>query len=80
MTVHRLPALLVMVLLLASCDSGSGSAVGNPGSSDDGSLQSVLDQARAGHNVPAVATVLIEGNTIIEIGVMIRCYEASRNP
>lgn len=29
----------------------------------------MLDQVRTGHNVPAVAAVLIEGNSIVEIGV-----------
>ena len=69
MTVHRLPALLVLIVLLASCSSGGGSAVGDPGSPNDGSLQSVLDQARTAHGVPAVAVVLIEGDSIVEIGV-----------
>jgi len=69
MTVCRLSTLLVYGLLVASCGGGGGSAVGDPGSSNDGSLQSVLDEARAGHKVPAVAALLIEGNTIIEIGV-----------
>lgn len=69
MTFHRLPASLVLVLLLASCGGSGGSAVSDPGNPDDGNLQSVLDQVRTGHNVPALATVLIEGNSIVEIGV-----------
>jgi CubicO group peptidase (beta-lactamase class C family) len=69
MTVQRLPTLLVLVLLLASCGGGGGSVVADPGNPNDGTLQSVLDQVRTGHNVPAVAAVLIEGNSIVEIGV-----------
>jgi CubicO group peptidase (beta-lactamase class C family) len=69
MTVHRLPALLLLILLLASCSSDDGSAISDPGRPNDGSLQSVLNQARTAHSVPAVAVVLIEGDSIVEIGV-----------
>lgn len=69
MTSHRLPILLAISLLLAACGGGGGSVVANPGNPNDGTLQTVLDQVRTGHNVPAVAAVLIEGNTIVEIGV-----------
>jgi CubicO group peptidase (beta-lactamase class C family) len=69
MTVQRLVVLLTLILPLISCGGGGGSTVDDPGSPNDGTLQSVLDEARAGHNVPAVATVLIEGDTIVEIGV-----------
>ena len=69
MTNHRLPTLLATSLLLVSCGGDGGSVVADPGNPNDGTLQSVLDQVRTGHNVPAVAAVLMEGDTIVEIGV-----------
>ena len=69
MTFRHLPAAILISLALASCGGGGGSSVGDPGIPNDGTLQSVLDQVRTGHSVPAVAAVLIEGNSIVEIGV-----------
>jgi len=69
MTFRGLPTLLAISLLLASCGGDGGSVVADAGNPNDGTLQSVLDQVRTGHNVPAVAAVLIEGGTIVEIGV-----------
>ena len=69
MTNYRLPIFLAISLLLAACGGGGGSVVADPGNPNDGTLQSVLDQVRTGHNVPAVAAVVIEGDSIVEIGV-----------
>jgi len=52
------------------CSGGSGSVVGDPGNADDGQLSSVLETARSGHNVPALAAVLIEDGLIIEMAAV----------
>lgn len=57
-------------MLIAGCGGGGGSTVPDPGSTNDGSLSTILEAARASHDVPALATVLIENGVIIEIGAV----------
>ena len=66
----RLLGVLCIALAIPSCDSGSSSVVSDPGAAADGSLATVLEVARAGHNVPALATVLIQDGAIIEMGAV----------
>jgi len=56
--------------MAAACSGGSSSAVSEPGSAADGGLAEVLETARAGHNVPALAAVLIEDGTIVEMAAV----------
>ena len=55
--------------MIAACDGGS-SSVPDAGGVGDGGLEAVLETARSGHGVPAIATVLIENGTIVEIGAV----------
>ncbi len=57
--------------MIAACGGGGGSsAVPDAGGAGDGDLASVLETARSGHNVPALATVLIENGAIVEIAAV----------
>ncbi len=64
-----LPGAAILALISMGC-GGSSSVVANPGSAADGQLSDVLETARAGHNVPALAAVMIEDGLIIEIGAV----------
>lgn len=55
--------------LIAAC-GGNSSVVANPGSANDGQLADVLETARAGHGVPAMAAMLIEDGMIIEMAAV----------
>lgn len=67
---HRLVSFHCIALLIAACGGGSSSAVPDAGGAADGNLAAVLETARSGHGVPALATVLIQNGTIIEIGAV----------
>jgi len=65
----RFLALCAAASLAAAC-GGSSSVVASPGSAADGQLSDVLETARAGHNVPAMAAMLIEDGLIIEMATV----------
>jgi len=67
---HRVLAVCGAILLIAACGSGGSSQVSDAGSPNDGNLATILETARAGHGVPALATVLIENGAVIEIGAV----------
>jgi CubicO group peptidase (beta-lactamase class C family) len=54
---HQLRALILAIFFLVAACSGGSSVVDNPGNVDDGRLSAVLETARAGHGVPAMAAV-----------------------
>ena len=66
----RLLSVCCITLLIAACGGGSSSAVSDAGSAADGNLSTVLEEARSGHGVPALAAVLIQDGAIIEIGAV----------
>lgn len=66
----RLLSVSWLALLLVSCGGGGSSAVSDPGNAADGNLVTVLETARSGHNVPALAAVMIEDGVIIEMGAV----------
>ena len=59
-----------MLALFAGACGGDGSVVADPGRANDGALSEVLETARAGHNVPALAAVMIEDGMIIEMAAV----------
>ena len=67
---HRVLAIFSVILLIAACSGGGSSQVPNVGSPNDGNLATILETARAGHGVPALATVLIENGAVIEMGAV----------
>jgi len=68
--VCRLPGIFCIALLIAACGGGNSSKVNDAGSAADGNLTTVLETARSGHGIPALAAVLIQNGAIIEIGAV----------
>ncbi len=66
----RVLGLCAAVSLAAACGSGNSSVVVNAGSAADGQLADVLETGRAGHNVPALAAVLVEDGLIVEMAAV----------
>ena len=71
-----------IVSLMTACGGGGSSAVEDPGDAADGNLANILETARSGHNVPALAAVLIERGIIIVLhvaGVLYSSYVEKEN-
>jgi len=67
---HGLRTLLLAPVLLAAACSGKSSVVADPGSANDGQLSAVLETAREGHNVPALAAMMVEDGVIVEMAAV----------
>lgn len=67
---HPLLAVICIALLASSCGGGGSRTVTDPGSSADGALSDVLEVARSGHNIPALAAILISDGSIVEMAAV----------
>ena len=59
----------ILALQSSGC-SGSSSVVADAGSAADGQLSDVLETGRAGHDVPALAALMIENGMIVEMAAV----------
>ena len=60
----------ILVLVSSGCSGGTSSVVADAGSAADGQLSDVLETGRAGHNVPALAAVMVENGMIVEMAAV----------
>lgn len=61
--------ILSSIFLFAAC-GGESSVVADAGTVNDGQLSDVLETGRAGHNVPALAAMIVEDGMIIEMAAV----------